>query len=165
MFGRHFCLPLTSVYVKLSKIKWRKPLQMEDATCIRLCAVITHRATINLFERLCSPALQKESPRIWKETSHYCWVNNASSFKSPPFCWNLNGAHLRWVGPFQTRASSSLMWLSTQQNNLQRKSNKCGVLTPKPLKVSTIGKCWLQHFCTFFYNYILRDAVLWYIFM
>lgn len=110
------------VYLKLSKTRWRKPLQMEDTTCITSCAVITHRATINPFERLCSPVLQKESPRIWKEISHYYWVNDASSVKRPPFCWNLNMAHLRWVGPFQTRASLSPIWLSTQQNNLQRKS-------------------------------------------
>lgn len=55
---------------------------MEDATCIRSCAVIIHRATINPFERLCSPALQKESSRIWKETSYYCWINNASSVEA-----------------------------------------------------------------------------------
>lgn len=46
---RHFCLPLTSVYVKLSKTRWRKPLQMEDATCITSCAVITHRRPLILL--------------------------------------------------------------------------------------------------------------------
>lgn len=32
------------------KTRWRNPLQMEDATCIRSCVVITHRVTINTSE-------------------------------------------------------------------------------------------------------------------